>query len=131
VLVIGKSKTGIEIQVPLSWPIIRALRLARAAPGEWIFPARGRSGHIEKFAGDGLEVYGTGLRHLYRLVATECGVSEISIRILLGHSLRGISEGYLPRALFTGGPSLRAAQATISRRVIELLGSEFNFDFFR
>jgi hypothetical protein len=41
---------------------------------------------------------------------------------LMGHSLRGISQEYVTRAVISSGPSLRAAQRAISKRIVTLLG---------
>jgi hypothetical protein len=52
------------------------------------------------------------------------GINELQARLLLGHSLIGISQSYITRAIVQGGPGLRAAQRAISRRIISLLGAD-------
>ena len=45
------------------------------------------------------------------------------VRLLLGHSLIGISQSYITRAIVQGRPGLGAAQRAIWRRIISLLGA--------
>jgi hypothetical protein len=100
------------------------LKLARDGTddeSEWIFSARGPRGHLVQFFNDGLPAAGNSLRHAYRTEALAAGVDELSTRLLMGHSLRGVSQGYIARAALTGFPSLRAAQRAISRRIVALL----------
>jgi integrase len=77
---------------------------------------------LTQFAGDGLPAHGHALRHCYRDVALLAGVDEFLVRLLMGHSLRGISQEYVTKAVISSGPSLRAAQRAISRRIVTLLG---------
>src|ERR1019366_5653427 len=124
-ITIRAAKAGHDVIVPMSAPIARALRTARDAPGDrngYVFPARA-GGHLAQFAGDGLPVHGHALRHCYRDAAAAAGVDEFSTRLLMGHSLRGISQEYVTRAVVSSGPSLRAAQRAISRHIVTLLGS--------
>jgi hypothetical protein len=51
------------------------------------------------------------------------GINELKAWLLLGHSLMGISQSYITRAIVPAGPSLRAAQRAIWRRIISLLGA--------
>jgi integrase len=117
------AKAGHDIVIPMSAAIAQALKLARNAPlkNDFVFPARA-NGHLTQFAGDGLPVHGHALRHCYRDVALLTGVDEFIVRLLMGHSLRGISQEYVTKAVISSGPSLRAAQRAISRRIVALLG---------
>jgi integrase len=123
-VVIGKTKTGIDIEIPMSLPIVRQLKLARAAGGSdvWVFPGSGKEGYLiethERHRK--LKHSGNAGRHTYRTVAAQIGVNELDIRLLLGHSLVGVSQGYITRALLVGS-SLRAAQRKISKRIVELM----------
>ncbi|MDO8878398.1 MAG: tyrosine-type recombinase/integrase [Pseudolabrys sp.] len=129
-VVIGKTKTGIDIEIPMSLPIVRQLKLARAAgriafearSNEWVFPGPGKDGHLiethERHRK--LTHSGNAGRHTYRTVAAQIGVNELDIRLLLGHSLVGVSQGYITRALLVGS-SLRAAQRKISARMMQLM----------
>jgi len=67
-------------------------------------------------------VAGNSLRHAYRSIAEQLQVNDVSIRLLMGHSLVGISAAYISKMMMHAGPSLRASQAAISRRIVELLG---------
>jgi integrase len=125
-ITISQTKTG-DILIPMSWPIARALRLARdyarreKIESEWVFPARGATGHLVQFAGDRLPAHGHALRHIYKDVALAVGVDDFQQRLLMGHSLRGVSQKYLTQAVISLGTSLRASQAKISRRIVSLL----------
>jgi integrase len=109
------TKTGKDVSVPMSAPIVQALKLARPVHDGLIFPG------ARKWA-DKLPAAGHALRHTWRSVAADLGVDELQARLLLGHSLVGISQGYVTRAIVEGGPGLRAAQRRISRRIVTLLG---------
>ncbi len=125
-ITIRAGKAGADVIIPMSAAIAGALKLAKSGMkdmNEWVFPARGPRGHIVQFAGDGLPVHGHALRHCYRDAAVAAGVDEFSTRLLMGHSLRGISQEYVTRAVVSSGPSLRAAQRAISRHIVTLLGS--------
>jgi len=58
--------------------------------------------------------------HTYRTVAASMGIDELTIRLLQGHALSGVSQGYITRHLLVG-TSLRAAQRRISRRIVDLM----------
>ena len=122
-ITIRAAKAGHDVVIPMSAAIARALKLARNAPleSDFVFPARA-NGHLTQFAGDGLPAHGHALRHCYRDVALLAGVDEFLVRLLMGHSLRGISQEYVTKAVISSGPSLRAAQRAISRRIVTLLG---------
>jgi integrase len=122
-ITIRAAKAGHDVVIPMSAAIARALKLARDAPlkSDFVFPARA-NGHLTQFAGDGLPAHGHALRHCYRDAALLAGVDEFVTRMLMGHSLRGISQEYVTKAIISSGPSLRAAQRAISRRIVTLLG---------
>jgi integrase len=122
-ITIRAAKAGHDVVIPMSAAIARALRTARDAPGDrngYVFPARA-GGHLAQFAGDGLPAHGHALRHCYRDAALAAGVDEFVTRMLMGHSLRGISQEYVTKAVISSGPSLRAAQRTISAKIMGLL----------
>jgi integrase len=124
-ITVRAAKAGADIVVPMSGPIAMALKLARDAgpsgPGDFVFPGSGKSGHIAK-GDDGLPVAGNSLRHVYRSIAAELKVDDVSIRLLMGHSLVGVSAGYISRMMMHAGPSLRSAQRAVSKRIVSLLG---------
>jgi integrase len=132
-ITIRSDKTGAGL-VPMSWPIASALRMARdgtahastplasgRGESEWVFPARGSSGHLMQFAEPTLPAFGHALRHVFKDAALAVGVDDFQSRLLMSHSLRGVSAEYLTKAVISSGPSLRASQAKISRRIIMLL----------
>jgi integrase len=120
-LVISNPKMGHPITIPLSIEIVKALRMARdAAPADdpLVF------GIIEPRAIGrlGMPAVGNALRHSWRTVAADLGIGEVIVRLLMGHSLRNVNEGYITRFALTGGPGLRGAQAAISKRIAAVLG---------
>ena len=82
-----------------------------------VFPCCRKSSRKDKL------LKGHALRHTYRTVAADLGVDEILVRLLMGHSLQGVSQGYIAKAALSGGISMREAQRKISRRIIGLLGN--------
>ena len=109
------TKTGKDISVPMTSAIARELVRAGPRGDGLIFPA------ARKWA-DVLPSKGHALRHTWRSVAADLGVDELQARLLLGHSLVGINQSYVTRAIVEGGPGLRAAQRRISQRIVTLLG---------
>jgi integrase len=118
-LIIGHTKPGIDLTIPTSPEIEKELRAA-VTGSQWMFPsARGASGHLSSWREDGLTWCGNAGRHSYRTVAASLGCDELSIRLLQGHALSGISQGYITRSLLVG-TSLHHWQLRISKRVAEL-----------
>jgi hypothetical protein len=95
-----KAGKGAPITIPLSAPICGALRMARDAGNDRksIFPGCARAGHR-----DALPYRGNALRHSFRNVALDLGIDEVTSHLLLGHSLKGVSQRYLTRFVLTGG----------------------------
>jgi integrase len=121
--VIPRGKSGNDIRVVLSSPIVKALRLAlsgerrRGTDADLVFPGC-------KFpqATDRLPVTGHPLRRTYRTVAADIGINPVLTSILMSHSLDGINASYINELVLTSGPGLRAAQRGISNRIVTLLG---------
>jgi integrase len=121
-LVISKAKAGSDIEIPLSIPIVRALKMARAAcssrkENALVFPECGQAGHR-----DPLPARGHELRHTYETIARDLKIDDFLCHFLLGHVPRNISEGYVARAMLMAGEGMREAQRRISRRIVSLLG---------
>ncbi len=114
-ITIGKgTKTGKGFSVPLSVPIVQALKLAPRSEGV-MFPGARKWN-------DRLAYKGHDLRHTFINVAHDLGVNEIQVRLLVGHSLSGVHASYLTKLVMEGGPGLREAQRKVSRRIVTLLG---------
>jgi len=111
------SKSGKDIVAPLSAAIARELKRARDVKhdGPLIFPG------AKKWE-DALPAKGHALRHSFATVCADLGINQVHSRMLMGHSLSGVHASYITAHILTGGPGLRAAQATISRRIVTLLG---------
>lgn len=128
-LVIGKAKAGQDITVPITEEIAAALQMARDDADQLgygitadalVFPGCSQTGHR-----DALPARGNMLRHTYRTVAADLGVDELLIHFLLGHAPEGISQKYIATLILSNGPAMRAAQAKIGARMLELLGLTF------
>jgi integrase len=124
-LTIKKSKTGINVTIPLSVGIVQVLRMARRARGDdpspYVFPARGPKGHPIRFDKDGLPEYANVLRHTYISIAASLGIDELTQTMLTTHAPRGVHQRYFVRMILSSGPAMRAAQAKISRKTLDLL----------
>ena len=123
---IRKAKAANDIWVPYSPPIERAIRMAKEAhdgKSEWLFPARA-GGHLRKFDGDGLPLWGNGLRHNYKNIAVTMKppVEEILTEFLQGHTPKGVSRKYVSKMIMVYSDALREAQGRISERIVALLG---------
>jgi integrase len=122
-ITIRAAKAGHDIATPMSWPIAKALRMARDAikeagnDGALVFP----SVAVRRGADD-LPIWGMGLRHSYATVAGELETDEVIRHCLMGHALEGVSRKYLARFVLQNSAAMRRAQAKISRRVVDLLG---------
>jgi integrase len=130
-IVIAKSKTGKPLTIPTSPQIEAVLRRALEAgkgideASLFVFPAMKtatKSGHFSDWNADAATLgYTAGAwRHFYRTLAAALGIDALSIRLLQGHAISGVSEGYITRQLLVG-TSLREQQAKISNRLTELM----------
>jgi len=113
----GKIAGVPDTELPLTWPIVRALKMARGADSVLVFPAA-RHNVIR----DRLPVHGHSLRHAYRSVAKALGVDDMAAKLLMGHSLKalGVSAGYLSKGMLRD--PLRKAQREISSEILKRLG---------
>ena len=108
-----------DVSLPMTTAMVEALEPLRTSSGaqELIFPG------AVKWS-DPLPYVGHDLRHTYLSVAADLGVDELQRRLLTAHSLRGINQAYVTKAVLTGGSGLRGAQEQISKRIVTLLGAE-------
>jgi integrase len=113
--------------VPLSKPMIESLGRVREAgmwafpehAGEWVFPSAG--GHVVQHRETRLPADAGSLRQTYRSAATAAGVPELIVRLLMGHSLRGVSEGYITVEAIA--ETLRESQEAVSVEILGWVGS--------
>jgi len=119
-----KGGTARAFDLPLSREMLRCLARARRAgrrlcPGSpWIFPSvTSRSGHIEECKEkNGLKT-GHALRHTWRTLAQEAGVTELDAKLIMNHTIPGANAGYLSRSALW--PHLLAAQEKVSQFIME------------
>jgi integrase len=118
VIVFGNTKAGADVTIPMTREIAAALRIVPKPRGgdDLVFPCCRKSSRKDRL------VKGHALRHTYRTVAADLGVDEVVVRLLMGHSLQGVSQAYIAKAALTGGISMREAQRKISKRIVGLLG---------
>ncbi len=136
VLVLPETKTEL-VEVPLTDQILQELKLVREAgaayPGTaYIFPARGRTGHLMQFTEPkkALSHSGNSGRHTHHTIGTllgpQCGIDEMTLDVLEGRSLlkagAGAGRGYIDRIEL--GPKVRIAQQAINDRIDELLSDK-------
>jgi integrase len=120
------KRTDHDIRVPLSAAIAREFKRARDAAradkieSEYVFPARA-GGHIVKFDCDGLPAWGMAYRRTWRTLAADAGIDELIAHFCLGHIPAGISRGYVAKMILSSGSGMRAAQRTVSRRMVALM----------
>jgi hypothetical protein len=113
--------------IPLSREMVRCLWRARKAarvmyPAQaekWIFPAASAPGHLVEWKENRatLSKWGNELRQTYRTLATEAGVSEVDMHLLMNHSLPGVNAGYITRSKLTD--HLREQQQVLSTFIME------------
>jgi integrase len=118
-ITLRQRKRGADIEIPMSAAIARELKRVRRSgkpePNALIFPGARKWN-------DALAFKSHALRHTFASVAADLNIGELQRRLLMGHSLVGINQSYVTRAVLEGGPGLRAAQRAVSRRIISLLG---------
>jgi integrase len=104
-----------DVRLPLSIPIVRAIKLARGADDVKVFP-----GCAHNPVRDALPAYGHALRHAYASIGRAIGIDPLLLKMLMGHSLGSdVTEGYLSRTMLHG--PLRDAQRRISADVVRRL----------
>ena len=64
------------------------------------------------------------LRRAWRTQAADIGLDEFHTRILMGHSLRDVSEGYVNKLALSSGSGLRKSQRRMSKRIEALLAGK-------
>jgi integrase len=121
--IIRGAKAENDIRVPMSAAIAREFKRGRGGTADGnphVFSARA-GGHLVKFDVDGLPAHGMSLRRTWRTIAADCGVDELIAHFMLGHIPTGISRGYVAKLILSSGSAMRAAQRTVSLRMLKLM----------
>ena len=125
---LGDSKTGESVR-PLGKPALTVLCNAMArspSEGEFVFPAtRGKDGHYqglprfwrEEIAPVAPNVTPHGLRHSFASHADDLGMSDPTIKALLGHARSGTTAGYIHKV----DAALIASADTLAQHVEDLM----------
>ena len=124
VLTIPNPKGGRAFQLPLCRYLRQRLEELRdetkAWESPWCFPAHSKSGHINELRRTADWPYPPhGMRHTFRTVALEAGVSIDMTMILMNHRSGGaasVSWGYVTRANLLG--PMRDAAETIAEKIL-------------
>lgn len=124
VLAIPNPKGGKAFQLPLCRHLRQRLEQLRsetaAWESPWCFPAHSSSGHINELRRSKDWPYPPhGMRHTFRTVALEAGVSIDMTMILMNHRSGGaasVSWGYVTRANLLG--PMRDAAETIAEKLM-------------
>jgi integrase len=125
---------AMAVNAPPISPTIRMTGLRGMKPGEVrVVPRKKRHHEITDtdlvFPGckqmpsrSGLPMAGNALRHTFKTLHVELGISETLSALLMGHALDGVSPKYVSEIIVVRGPAIREAQEKISARVFGLLG---------
>lgn len=122
-----KPKGGRPFTIPLSEFTLALLRRRiaanRALYGNtpWVFPGRCNAGPLSaKARAFGPKAGETPhrLRNLFASVAQAQGIDLLTIKMLLGHACRDVTEGYIEGYL----PSLRAATEKVTTEIVRRAG---------
>lgn len=108
----------------MSAPIARILRRARdlgkpKSGDDFVFAHCYHAPHR-----DDLPVKGHALHHTFRTVCADCSIDDVLAPVLQGWSPKNISEIYVTRLVLAEGTGIRAAQRKVSRKTVQLLGSD-------
>ena len=131
---LGDTKTGASLR-PLPEPA-HAILAHLKRDGDYVFPGVSRAdrSYASVFPKAWRRIVGTdysphGLRHAYASAAHELGLSELTIKALLGHARIGVTSGYIAtvdslvlssaekcRRLRRGGDEWRARTGCAARK---------------
>ncbi len=125
VIFFGTAKGGRTYYIPMSDPLADLLRTYRSSqdlpPSEWCFrsPKRGCD-HLRNVTDtkDGVAA-AHKMRHSFRTALLELGVGEDQARLLMGHSMSGVSRGYIHAGLVV--ESLRPISNQVAKKYLEIL----------
>lgn len=131
VLHVPRPKGGEEraFDVPLSAPLVDLLRhrlqenqaIKRRTP--WLFPSlTSKTGHVTETKEPALGgLHGHALRHAYRTLCEDAGVSWAHGKLLLNQTVSDVSFGYMQRRL----EALRESQERASAFILATVGLEW------
>jgi integrase len=122
---LGDTKTGASIR-PLP-KAAQAIFIRIKREGEYVFPGvnRGDKSYASVFPKAWQRIVGAaytphGLRHSYASAAHELGLSELIIKVLLGHARLGVTSGYIA----TVDSLVLAAAEKVSRYIEDAMNGE-------
>jgi integrase len=124
------SKTE-EYEVPLSKQAVaefealldsRALNRPRC---DFVFPARGKEGHLKRLSEAALSHSSNSMRHTHKTIGTVLGINELVLDVCEGRTLlkSGMAgRGYIDRGEL--GPKVREAQEAINQQIDRLFSQK-------
>lgn len=107
---------------------LKRIRRKMYAGSEFIFPAHSTSGHIADGREDRTKVskFNNDLRQSLLTMASDIGVSELHMKLMAGHSIKGdVTMGYINRSKLDER-RLRASQERVSRYLVHHLRLPFD-----
>lgn len=108
------AKGGRTYSIPAADRLVALLAAYRASgdvpPSQWCFPSPIGDRHIAAVKNKGVQS-AHHLRHTYRTALSQIGATGEQSRLLLGHTLAGVSEGYItaPMVIESLRPIVNAA----------------------
>ncbi|MDX2277639.1 MAG: tyrosine-type recombinase/integrase [Hyphomonadaceae bacterium] len=126
-----KTKNGDPLILPLSSPVHELLSLRRAGDpdGAWLFPGKGRTGHLVEprtfceraTAASGVKASMHDLRRTFASIAHSVGVSTLSLKGLLNHRTdNDVTGGYVVAT----ADDYREVAERVSQKILELVRGE-------
>ena len=125
---LGDTKTGYSVR-PLGLTAMKALRRAlERSKGEFVFPAVRGGGSFQGLAKAWRKIAGPRLpgvtphvlRHSFASMGEDLGLTLPTIGALLGHSIRGVTSGYIHKL----DPALVAAANRVADAIALALGEK-------
>lgn len=125
------TKNGEPLELPLSWFLVDlfgARRMAEPA-AEWVFPGRGRSGHIQEMksfvarvsAASGVRFTLHDLRRTFVTIAESLDIPAYALKRLLNHRIENdVTGGYI----VIDAERLRGPVNRIADRIVELVNDQ-------
>lgn len=127
-LLVPRTKNGEPLQLPLSWYLTDLLINRRQADpgGEWVFPGRGKTGHLTEVKtfvarvakASGLSFTTHDLRRTFITLAEGLDIPAYALKRLLNHSIENdVTGGYI----VIDAERLRGPVDRIAERILEIV----------
>jgi integrase len=119
------AKGGRAYSIPAADELVKLLAVYRdsgkVAPSEWVFPSPRDGRHIIKVKDKGV-ASAHHLRHTFRTTLSQLGATGEQARLLLGHVMAGVSEGYVTSSLVV--ESLRPLANAVAEKYLKIISEK-------